>query len=293
MDENKKAFLALFIATLAWSFSFILVKVGLKEITPITFASLRFLLATAFLLCLKPFFGNVFKSKGVRKSDLPKFLILGLSGVTGYHLFFFLGINYTTAISASVLGNTAPIFIAILSAIFLKERMNWMKITGILIAFIGTICIITKLEPVLFSSHVVGDILIVASILSWAIYTIVGKPMLQRYEPMMVTFYSMLVGTPFLVIAALAKEDVRIIANLSIGLWIIVVYLAIVCSAIGYFLWYEGLKRMEPSKAGVFIFTIPIYTIILSILFLGETLTYPIVLGTILVMLGVYLTEKA
>jgi drug/metabolite transporter (DMT)-like permease len=137
-----------------------------------------------------------------------------------------------------------------------------------------------------------GDLLILGSGVCWAIYTVLGKPMFTRYKPMTVTITNIVIGTLFLVILALTVENFSIVPGISTSTWVIVLYLAFVCSGLAYILWYESLNHLDASKAGSFLFTIPLFTIMIAHLTIGEAVTRSVVIGAALVILGVYLAER-
>lgn len=290
--QHMKAFTMLFIVTLSWASSFILIKIGLEELPPATFATVRFLLASMFLA---PFLLLTSKIEKITCIDWIKLLVLGATGVALLNLLQFIGLTLTTAINGSILLNTNPIFISILSVIFLNEKIKLKNMIGIVMAFIGVVFIITReyLHLAVFSqTSLLGDILILGSAICWAIYTIVGKTMFSSYKPIVITTFSILIGTVFLLIYTLTIEDITIVVKVSIATWIAILFLALVCSGLAYILWYEALSILEASEAGVFLFTMPIYTILIANLTLKESITIPAIIGIVLVILGLYLTEK-
>lgn len=285
----------LLFVTIIWASSFPLIKMGLKEIPPITFATVRFLVASAFLLLAFSLTSELSSIKHIPAPDWVRLLVLGITGIGLLSIFQFIGLSYTTAISASILLATNPIFITIFSAAFLQERIDSDKVAGILIAFLGVTFIVTKLElttSVFSSESFLGDILILGSALSWAVNTVVGKSMFKTYSPITITVVSISLGSLLLFAFTLFHEDIGTLTQISAAAWVNILYLALVCSGLAYFLWYKALALLEASKAGVFLFTIPVYTMLIANLTLGEAITIPMVVGAALVIVGVYLAGR-
>ncbi len=296
ITQDMKSWLMLLVVVLVWASSFIFIKVGLQEISPTILAVLRFTIASITLLPILPVIGGMSELRRAPQADWLRFVVLGVSGVTLLNLLQFIGLSYTTAINGSVLLNTNPIFISILSLVLLHEKIGLKNVFGIFMALIGIIVIIAGDEfslGVFSSSTFLGDLLVLSSAVCWAIYTVLGKSMFSRYNSVAVTIISITVGTAFLLVFASITEDFSIVAQISIKTWVIILYLALVCSGLAYLFWYEALKHLDASRAGAFLFTMPVYTILISHLTIGEPITNSTIAATALILLGVCLAEKA
>lgn len=281
----------LVLVALIWAGSFVVVDAATKEIDPIDLGFLRFLVATP-LMVLVLFLTH--KEKTLPKKEIPSLIVLGLTGVTFLYVFQFIGIRDTTASTASVLINTNVIFIVFFSAIFLKERFSRKKLTGILLAFFGVILVIyIKISnAALNDAFFIGSIFMILSALCWAIYTIVGKRLLEQYDVFVVTTYAFIFGT-VLYIPFVFFDILETVQNASIHSWMAVIYLAVFCSVIGYVIWYYALQKIETSKAAVHLSLIPMFTIILSSILLKEMPTILFIVGAILIICGVNLTQRS
>jgi len=228
------------------------------------------------------------------RKELPWLIVLGLTGVTLLYLFQFIGITETNAPTASVLINMNVIFIAILSGLFLHELLSKRRIAGILLSFLGVIVIMLSdlsVQHLSFTSvFFIGCLLVLFSAFCWALYTLVGKRLLQTYDPFVITAYAFVFWT-VLYIPFVMMDITPVLFHISVNGWLAILYLALTCSIFGYLGWYYALQRIDASKAAVFLNFIPLFTILMSIL-LGEQLTWFFLLGAVLIIYGVYITQK-
>lgn len=228
------------------------------------------------------------KKKPLRFSirDFPILIILALTGVTLLYIFQFTGIKWTTATNSAILINMNVIFIAILSSITLKEIFSNKKIIGIILSFLGVVFVVINGSMSLTLSTK-GDALIILSAICWAIYSVIGKKILDRYDPITVTTYIFILGTIFFI--PFIKDF-----NLEISFrgWMIILYLALFCSVFAYVAWYDALAKMDATKVAIFLNLIPLFAMLLSYLILEEEITIFLMMGAALIIYGIYLTEK-
>jgi drug/metabolite transporter (DMT)-like permease len=290
---NKKLLiqLLLILVALVWAVSFIVVNIATEEIDPIQLGFLRFLIATPLMTLIL-----IIRNKNliIPLKELPSLAILGLTGVTFLYVFQFIGIDYTNAATAAVLINTHVIFIAVLSAVFLKEQFSFRKSTGIVLSFIGVIGVILATTPfekiTLDNTFFIGSLLMLLSAFCWATYSIIGKRLLARYDAFTITTYAFILGTLFYLPLTLPTL-IPTIQHITVNGWTAILYLAVICSVFGYVAWYYALDKTEASQAAVFLNFIPVFTIIMSAI-LFEVPTVFFLAGAILIIYGVYLTQK-
>jgi len=277
-----------------WAASFIFIKVGLAEIPPITLAFIRFTVAFPVMVLITLLTGSNRGEKFRFKEDFVSFSILALTGVTLLYMFQFYSLRYTTASTGSILINTTVIFMAILSAAFLKEKLNASKIAGILVAFLGLFIIVSNLRLDIFNlnpQELLGDGLMIASAIIWAIYSIYSKKILQSHSPIIATTIVFGLGALYLAPFTLVEFPSLTVMRVTWLGCISILYLALVCSSFAYVAWNRALSKVETVKAGMFLYLIPIITTILSHFFLGEEIGIATVVGGAFILIGVYLTE--
>ncbi|MCK5258237.1 MAG: DMT family transporter [Thermoplasmatales archaeon] len=290
---NNKTYISLLLAfvSLVWAGSFVAVRMTVKEISPVDLGFLRFLVATPFMVLIL-----LLSKKETRlpAKELLSLSVLGLTGVTLLYIFQFIGIEYTTASTSAVLINTNVIFIVLLSATFLKEKFPLRKSAGIALSFVGILVVIFAQmtnESIAFSNvFLIGCIFIILSAFCWATYSIVGKRLLDKYDPFTVTTYAFVLGTIFFLPVVLPNIT-DVIQGVSFNGWMAILYLALICSVFGYVAWYYALSRIEAGRAAVFLNLIPLFTIVISF-FTGEIPTFIFLIGAILIIYGVYQAQK-
>jgi len=279
---------------LIWAGSFIFIKIGLREIPPITLALLRFAVAFPILAIISLTDKKKKKVKIAWRKNFYSFTALALTGSTLLYIFQFYSLKFLTAAAGAIIINTTVIFMALLSVAFLKESLNKKMFLGILLAFSGVFMVMSggslgffRFEPLEF----IGGILMILSAFCWAVYSVLSKKVLQVYSPLTTNAIVFGLGTLYLVPLSLTESPLEALLHASWLSWLSVLYLAILSSALAYVLWSKALARLDMAKVGVFLYGIPALTMILSSTFLGEAITPIEISGLTLVISGVYLTE--
>jgi len=279
---------ALLLTMLIWAGSFIFTKISLNEIKPYNLAFYRFVLASPVLLAIVYLRGYL---QPIKMVDLPKIVILAVTGVTFLYVLQFLALMYTTATNSSILINMSVIFVAVMS-FFLGEKFTKLKVLGLFLSFVGAFLVISNGRLEFFSSDTFkGDILMIFDGFLWAIYTIVGKDLLRKYNPYSLTAHAFLIGSILLLPFALYEGLVNPM-SLSMIVWISLLYLSLLCSVFAYLVWYGSLTKMDATKVAVFVYIVPFFTAVMAFLVLREQISLYTVIGGILTMIGVYLVEK-
>lgn len=288
MSQRNLAIIALITATVIWGAGAPIFKWALVNIPPFSLAFLRFYLAVILLF---PFSLRHLK---VKREDFLPLLFSGLLGVTVNITFYFLGIQRTLAINASIITMTIPILTIFAAVFFLKEKLSKKIITATTLSTLGILFIIG--QPLLNGGsniQLIGDFFLVLSALSWVGYEVISKKLFQRYGSLTVTFYSFLIGSlTFLPLALyeynidpywISRLDIRGIFGITYGVFF--------TSILAYLTWQWGLSKLSASEAGLFFHLNPVANILVAIPLLGEKITIPFVIGAILVGVSVYLAE--
>lgn len=284
-------FAGLFAINVFWGGSFIANAIALKTVGPIEIASLRFFIA-APLLAIVSF---LWKGKDIFKIELKDAVTLIIMAITGVTLQYAIQVtaqSYTTAINASLLVNTSTFFILFLSAMFLAEKLTASRVIGAFIGFGGVALLVSGGTFTFeFGTHMTGDLMIVVCAFLWAIYSIYGKRISGKYHPLTVLNYVFILGTIGLIPFYLLTPHTGISA-IPADTWLAILFLALFCSIIAYLVYNVALETMDASAVAVFIYLVPLSTIVLAWLVLGEGLTFASGLGGLLVLAGMYIAER-
>jgi len=283
MSTRKKAILALIIANIIWGAASPIFKWSLQNVTPWVLAFLRFSLAS-FLL-----FPFAYKCLSINKKDVLSIISVGLFGVGINIPFFFFGLKMAPAINAPMIASSGPIFLIISSIIFLGEKPKRKVILGTFISLLGVLIII--LRPLIetgFDGSILGNIFFLIATFGSVGHAIFCKQILKKYSPLVVTFWSFIVGSliflPFFLneVASsnfLAQLDYRGIIGIIFGV--------VFSSTLGYFLYSWGIQKIEANEVGIFAYIDPVVAILIAIPLLGEKITPVFVLGSLFVFIGI------
>jgi drug/metabolite transporter (DMT)-like permease len=293
--EEREGFgvtdILMLLAILFWAVNFSLIKIALREFSPLGFNGIRLTLASLILITVLFLSGN---RLSFAKSDIPKIFFLGLIGNTFYQLFFIHGLNWTTASNTSIIMAMTPVFVALLSTLLKQEKIHWAGWLGIGISFIGFYLIISgQVESFHFSwEKMRGDLMILGGNIFWAVYTVFSKPSLEKISPLKWTSVTLAVGTVFYIPFA-ARDVVRIQwSEVSFQAWAVLVYSALIAIAGCYVIWYASVKRVGNSKTAVYGYLSPIFTIIFAYFLLSERITFLEIGSALIIFAGVYLTRS-
>jgi drug/metabolite transporter (DMT)-like permease len=284
-------YLKLFLTAMCWSGTFIAGRLLAGEVSPLSAAFLRFLIAAILLLLLTHrTHGRLPRPNGRQLAGLT---VLGLTGVVSYNLFFFKGLTSVTAGRASVIIAMNPVIITLFAAVLFRESLSRCKVLGVVVSVCGAVIAISQGHPVslLRGDLGRGDAFIFCCVLSWVAYTLVGKAVLGGLSPLVAVAYSALIGAIGLGVPALSAGLLGRMGGFSIHNWLSLAYLGIFGTVVGFIWYYEGIRTIGAGRASLFINFVPLGAIVMGHLFLGEPVTLSLVAGTLLVVGGVYLTS--
>ncbi len=284
-------YVKLLLTAIFWGGTFVAGRSLAQNVGPFSAAFFRFAVASVLLVFI------TWKAEGklgvLKKRQILPVFLLGLTGVFCYNLFFFKGLKLIEAGRAAIIIANNPIFIALFSAVFFKEKLTAIKTTGIIISVSGAIVAISKGNPdMVFQGNLGwGEFYILLCVASWVIFSLLGKAVMSDLSALTSVTYSALTGTLLLFLPAF-KEGLANCIYYSFYDWWNIFYLGFFGTVLGFVWFYEGIKRIGPTKAGLFINFVPISAILLAYLILGEPVTISLLIGTFLVTAGVYLTNR-
>ena len=204
------------------------------------------------------------------------------------------GLRYAGATDAAILIAMSPVFIALLSWVILKERISKLQVTGIVIAFAGSVLVATNGSFNNFGFNklrVYGDLLVLLSSLAWAIFSITLKKLLMRYPPTTIMTYSTFAGTIFLIPFSLSEYPVNFLAINSAG-WINIIYLGVLASALGNLIWNSALEKVPAVTAGAYLYLSPVVAAVVAFIFLHEIPGMYTIVGGLIILMGTFFASK-
>jgi drug/metabolite transporter (DMT)-like permease len=286
-----KTYLKLFAVAFFWGGTFVAGRFLAGSAHPVSAAFFRFAIASVCLLLA------VCMSEGrLPRLDARQALAvagLGLTGVFAYNLFFFNGLSLIGAARAALIIALNPVAITLCSALIYRESLPLSRLVGIPLSVIGALVVITRGQPLqVFSGGVGrGELLIFGCVLSWTLYSVIGKTAMRGLSPLAAVCWSSIAGTLLLSIPALAYGSLPEAAHFSWPVWCSIGYLGLFGTVVGFLWYFEGIQTIGPSRAAVFINFVPVNGVLLATLLLGEPLDISLLGGGLLVVLGAYLAN--
>jgi drug/metabolite transporter (DMT)-like permease len=293
MEEHKKfgpTDLFMLMAVLIWAVNFTVIKVALREFSPMGFNGLRLIFSALILIIVLAVSGE---GLHLKRADFWGALGLGIIGHTTYQLLFIHGLNWTKVSNTSIIMAMTPVFVALLSTLLKHERIHWAGWLGIWISFFGFYLVITMQgQDFQFTwENVRGDLMIFFGNLFWATYTVFSKPYLERISPLKWTSLTLAFGTAFYIPFAV-RDIVNIPWNeISFQGWAFLFYSGVFAIAISYVIWYSSVKRIGNSKTAIYGNVNAVFSILIAYVFLSERIGTLQIVGALVIFAGVYLTR--
>ncbi len=278
---------AALLATLIWGGSFPVAKYALASAGPLTLLVFRDTLGAAIILAGSALSGA---APRLRRSDLKAFALLSVTLTVLHQGVQVVGMVFTTATNTSWLIASSPIFVALLAHVLLGERLVGRQWVGMVFGLAGAAVMVTAGAGGSFASgpHL-GDLLVVGSAVAWGLYSTLGKQLLGKYRPTLVSGYGLAMGMGVVVPVWLALGGPDDLGKQTAGGWVALLYLAVPATAIAHWLWYRAMRRLPAGVVGAYMFLPPLVATLLGRIWLGEPLPWPTVLGALLILGGVAL----
>lgn len=291
MKNTSLIYLSLLLVTGIWGGSFSAIKHLLNVFSPTELIVARFLPAAIIfaIIALLFYFKEVIN---ILRNDFLKILTVGILGIPAYHFSLNYGETTISAGLASLIIGLNPSLTFILSVILLKENIRWTKLLGLLISFAGLYILVRYGSGEALSySYLLAVFITILSPVCWALYTTISKPLTMKYSPIAVGAVSTTLGTiPSLIFVTsdLAEKmiNMKIEYILSLG------FLSLLATVLGTIVWMSGVKRISATRVSSFVYFVPLSAVIIGIVFLRESLNVALVMGGILIMSGVWITNK-
>ncbi|HAD82620.1 MAG: hypothetical protein A2509_01065 [Candidatus Edwardsbacteria bacterium RIFOXYD12_FULL_50_11] len=277
------------LVVLSWGIAFVAIKylLEVQKFSAMGLTALRYVPAAAIVLAVMLVFYGPKKMLVAWGKEWRGILLYGITGVLGYNLALNFGETRIAAGTASLMVGLSPIFTLIASRLALREKITARKLLGIIVSFAGLFAVVRwgTSDPINFN-YLWGVLITLGAPISWAIYTIVGKPMMSREDPSLITMSAILWGSLPLVFFIPGN-----LAQLPAPAWWALAFLTLVCTIFGFLVWSWALKHTEAARLGAVVYLIPLVTVLSGIFLLGENLTAGLVIGGMILIGGVVLAE--
>ncbi|MCR1961257.1 EamA/RhaT family transporter [Thomasclavelia cocleata] len=288
MSKYLFGHIAALLTIFIWGTTFISTKILLVDFKPIDILFFRFLIGLIALVIIYPK-----RLKKTTKDQEITFALAGLCGVTLYFLLENIALTYSMASNIGVIISIAPFFTAILSDFVLKEKsLKSNFIIGFIAAMIG-IALISFNGTSNFKLNPIGDVLALLAALVWAIYSVLTKKISEYgYNTIQVTRRIFIYGIAFMLIA-LVPFDFELNLNRFTNPVYLgnIIFLGLGASALCFVTWNVAVKILGAVKTSIYIYIVPVVTVVTSLIILNEQITLMSFIGTILTLIGLFLSQ--
>ena len=272
-----------------WGWTFVATKILLEEIGPLEILAARLAVALPFLAGMM---AVTRAPVALSRADLRP-LCLGGFILTAHFLIQIAGLTMTSATNTAWIISVTPLALAILSFVFLRERIGPGGIAGISVATLGIALLVSRGRLAdlgwLRSS---GDWLALTSAFTWAAYTVVTRDLVRRRHPLTVTLGVFLIAAACIAVPLAATADLASLRMLSSRAIAAILYLSILGLVIGQWCWQIGVARLGATRAGLYLYFEPLATLALAVPLLGESFSPAMGVGAAFVLVGVYLGQR-
>jgi drug/metabolite transporter (DMT)-like permease len=269
--------------------AFVAIKQADAELSPTNLALLRWFIACPLYLALIPLIGM--PKTRLQGRDIPRFLLVGLANVAGYHL----SLNYAeTSVSAGLAGlliTFGPVFMVVLSVAFLRERAGPRVIIALLLAVVGAFVLSIDSVSLADLSSLSGPTAVILAAFFYAVFGVFGKPLVDKYGAPPTTIWAGLIGTVMLV-PLLSPSFAGQAASLSLDGWASVLYLSVFSTVIGYLLFFTMASRGAVSSLSIQLYLAPVVSVVGGAIILRESVTVFTVIGGAMMLAAVAIVTR-
>jgi drug/metabolite transporter (DMT)-like permease len=289
---------ALILSTVQWgiSFPFFYIVLNEKSAPPMLFATMRFLLMIPLIMGFLLYRFGWKKMVATAKQYWWVLILFGLMNAALSNVFQNIGMTLTTPAISSIIQTTGPIFVIILAVLFLKEGITKYKLIGVMFTVTGSLLLITGGQFNIEWGSFLGNLLILASAVSYAVSSVIAKHHLAKVNPFLFVGLGMIAGALILLLNSIVLQFAGIesfgaVASFDTETWVLLIFLTVGPGLIALFAWYYLLEHMQISRQTFFVYLVPIFGILFSWLVVNDTLTPTQAIFTIIIILGVVISQ--
>ena len=283
-----KYYILLILAMVFWGGSWVSVKIVVSNAPPMTVGFFRFL--TASLIFIPILLATHREDiQAYTRRDIGLFFVLGFVGVLGYGVLFLVGMQFTTSAQGSIIAGVNPITVSLLAFLVLNERLapKW-RYVGFIFSFLGIFFVVGVQSFLEFRlDYLIGNLILLCGMLTWGLYSVLGKKVMTRYSSLEITAIGIFFGTVLFFGLALTEQFWTLPIMADPAFWLHILYLGIFVTVLGFLFYFVGIENLGASRAAVFISLVPVFGTLFSILILSEPLYWTFVVGLVLVVIGI------
>jgi len=282
--------LYLLLTAIIWGSNYSVIKFVLQEVPPRTFNALRLVIASVVFLAVIYATSRREHVARLTARHWAVVLMLGIVGQFGYQMLFIAGLERTSVMNASIIIACTPAAVSLASAALGHERLPLAHWLGTALSFAG-VTLIVRAGAAAGVSSTTGDLMMVACVGCWTVYTVAGRPLLANYSPLVITGLSMAIGTALFVPFSITDFARTSWADVPLVVWVCVVFSSLLALNFSYTAWYTGVRQLGSSRTSVYSNVVPVAALLVAMVWLGERLAGVRLLGAVLVAAGVVLTR--
>ncbi len=292
MNERIKAHLALLGANLFYGAGFTVAKIVMPSlIQPKGFILIRVAIVT-ILFWLSYFGGENFRTKIDRK-DWKTLILCAIFGVATNQLLFFLGLNLTSPIHASLMMLSTPILVSLFAVYALYEKLSVNKMIGLILGVSGAvILVLLGGKEKVATNALLGDMFVLMNATSYAIYLVIAKPLMSKYRPIIVIRWVFLIGLLFVFPFGIKEFNEIDWSLFSFNEYSAVAFIVICCTFFTYLWNIYALRILSPATAGAYIYLQPVFAALIAVFFYNENLSWIKIIASVFIFTGVYFVSK-
>ena len=291
--QNLKAYIFLILCTSFWAGNFIVGKIAtLFEVPPFTLNFYRWLIA---FIILYPFtYKKILASLGDIKNNIIPLSVMGFTSITIFNSVVYYSLNFTQVLNGVLMISTIPVLIIFFSSLFKTEKIKINQIIGVMTSLAGVLIIITKMDfhKIINLNLNKGDLWILVAMISWATYSIMVKEKKINLDPLVllevIIFLGVIMLLPFFFSELYIGK--HLVLNIPVAL---TVGFVVLFPGIGaYILWIKAIKLIGPSRAGVFLHLMPVFSSLMAIFLIGEKFATFHLFGALFILTGIFVSSK-
>ncbi|UCE09455.1 MAG: DMT family transporter [Candidatus Thorarchaeota archaeon] len=284
---------ALCLAMMFWGGSWVSAKILVTMAPPMTIGFFRFLVAS--LLFVPLMIGQRTEwRRFFQKSNIVLMLLLGLTGIFGYGVLFLNGLRFTTSAQGAIIAGISPATVSLFAHLFHKERLGRrVYYSGFVISFVGVMFVIGVQSLIDFQfSHLIGNLILVAAMVLWGLYSSLAKLTTERLSATEAAFGGFTFGALFFGVGSLFEGFWQSPFILDPTFWINILYIGVLATFAAFMIYFKSLEFLGATRTGGFINLVPVSGTLFAVVILTESMYWTFMIGLVFVVTGIYILNR-